>query len=132
MVLWGILILAVLAAGYVRLAPSDPAVWHVPLEFSADKDFRRGLVRIVEPGPDGLARMNKVVLETPRSKVLAGSVEAGHITYVVRSAAMGFPDYVTLQQTNNILVIYARSRFGRKDFGVNAARVTSWLNTLQM
>lgn len=131
MVLWVLLALAVIVVGYIRLAPSDPAVWHRPPEVTGDKDFKAGVTRLVRAGPDGLARLNEIALATPRTKVLAGSVEDGMITYVTRTAVMGFPDYTTVQQVGEDLKIYARQRFGRSDLGVNKARIERWLDALQ-
>lgn len=125
----GVLILAG-AALYFRLAPSDPAAWHVPLEFSGDKDFKRGVQRVLRPGSDGLIRFDAIARSTPRVSVLAGSAADGHVTYVVRSLIWGFPDYVTAQQDGDRLRIYARSRFGRSDFGVNRNRIETWLGAV--
>jgi hypothetical protein len=123
------IILAVLAGliGYVRLAPSDPAHWHVARDIARDRDLDGGVLRVVEAGPDGLARLDAVARTWPRTRVLAGSVEEGMITYVSRSALWGFPDYTTVRQVENRLEIFARLRFGRKDFGVNRKRTEAWL-----
>jgi uncharacterized protein (DUF1499 family) len=86
---------------------------------------------MVEVGADGLARLDVVARDTTRTLVLAGSVEEGMITYVTRSAVIGFPDYTTVQQDGDQLKVYARLRFGRSDFGVNHARVNRWLDALQ-
>ena len=44
---------------------------------------------------------------------------------------MGYPDYTTVQADpvpgGARLIIDARQRFGRGDFGVNAARIRAWL-----
>ena len=131
MLLWVILCVAVFAVGYVRLAPVDAAVWDKPLTFDTDRDMKRGVQRVVDTGPQGLARLDAIARATPRTTVLAGSVEAGRITYVTRTAVIGFPDYTTVEQDGDQLKIYARLRFGRSDFGVNGARVAAWLNALQ-
>lgn len=117
--------------GYVRLAPSSVARWHVAPNFTANKDFPGGAVRLVETGPDGLARLDILAHATNRTRILAGSVDEGMITYITRSAVIGFPDYTTVQQDADQLKIYARLRFGRSDFGVNHARISRWLNVLQ-
>lgn len=126
MALWLLVAVAVLLGGYIRLAPSDPDRWHVAPQ-GTDRDLPNGVVRVVETGSDGLARLSAIARATPRTRVLAGSVEAGMVTYVTRSLAFGFPDYTTAQQDGDTLRIYARSRFGRKDFGVNRERVTKWV-----
>ncbi|WP_406644330.1 DUF1499 domain-containing protein [Aliisedimentitalea scapharcae] len=133
-VMTGLLILfagVVIAFGYVRLAPSDPVFWHKLPEINADKDFKRGVIRVVETGPDGLARLSQIATESPRTKILAGSIGDGMITFVTRTRVVGFPDYTTVQQDGPHLKIYARSRFGRSDLGVNRNRVEAWIAALQ-
>lgn len=123
-------VLALLAV-YVRVAPSDPDKWHVAAAFDQNGDSANSARRILESGPDGLARFNEIALETPRTFVLAGSVADGSITYVTRSKLLSYPDYTTVQQVGDTLKIYARSRFGRKDFGVNTKRVETWIEALE-
>ncbi|GHF71568.1 DUF1499 domain-containing protein [Seohaeicola zhoushanensis] len=120
-------LLVVAAAAYIRLAPSDPARWHVPLTFDADQDSKYGVQRVVQTGPDGLARLDALIGKPP----LAGSVAEGHATYVVRTPFWGFPDYVTAQQDGDRLRIFSRLRFGRSDLGVNGRRVEQWLAVLK-
>lgn len=131
MVLWIALTLAVVALGYIRLAPSDPAVWHRPPEVTADADLKGGVRRRLLTGPEGLARLDAIIRATPRTRVLAGSVPEGMITYITRSRVFGFPDYTTVRQQGDLLEIYGRLRFGRSDLGVNRARVEGWLSALQ-
>lgn len=130
MVLWALIAVIIALGAYVRFAPSDPTRWHVAPEGS-ERDFKVGVVRTVETGPDGLARLDVIARETPRTTVLAGSVNEGMITYITRTKVFGFPDYTTVEQDGGTLRIYARLRFGRKDFGVNRDRVTGWLALLQ-
>ena len=130
MVLWLLIGVGLAMGAYIRLAPSDPVRWHVAPE-DAERDLKGGVVRVVETGPDGLARLDKIARATPRTSVLAGSLEEGMITYITRTKVFGFPDYTTVQQDGDTLRIYARLRFGRRDFGVNRDRVTQWLALLQ-
>ncbi|MEX0320324.1 MAG: DUF1499 domain-containing protein [Ruegeria sp.] len=129
-ILWLLLIGVILGAGYIRLAPSDPAEWHVAPQGETDRDFKGGILRVVQTGPDGLARFDAIARVAPRTKVLAGSVEEGMITYISRTKVIGFPDYTTAQQDGDNLRIHGRLRFGRKDFGVNKARVDGWLGQM--
>lgn len=140
-------VLAVLGAGlmlYIRLAPSDPARWHVD-PFEAPRPEGNGwLVRPeggnAAPGAvagspqEVLARLDAIARAWPRTRVLAGSVAAGRITYVTRSRLMGFPDYTSVAARpgpgGTALAIYARQRFGARDLGVNRARVEAWLAAL--
>ncbi|WP_170338272.1 DUF1499 domain-containing protein [Ruegeria arenilitoris] len=131
MVVW-LVVAAVVGLGlYVRLAPADPARWHVQVVAEADRDLPGGVIRVAQTGPDGLARLDQVARATPRTTVLAGSVDEGLITYVTRSRVFGFPDYTTAQQDGDTLRIYGRLRFGRRDFDVNRSRVDGWLAALQ-
>lgn len=156
---WGMavpwLVLATLAAvgAYVRLAPSDPSVWHidpsVALPAGGLPVTRPGaapqivttqntaVVRVEMPGsaPEVLARLDAIALATPRTTRLAGSPEQGRITWITRSAFWGFPDYTTAQaatpqQGSAEVILFARSRFGKSDLGVNAARLRDWLSRL--
>ena len=126
-----ILLGCLLALGaYVRLAPSDPALWHEMPEVTENKDFEGGVIRTGTAGPQGLSLLDRIIMSGPRTHVLAGSVESGMVTYVVRSKLWGFPDYVTARQVGDDLQIYSRLRFGRSDMGVNKARVEGWLSVL--
>ena len=136
-------VLAAMAA-YVRLAPVDPDRWHVDLETLARalgdqpaRELRVGRnsasVRL-EGDPDQLAaqlvRLDEVALGTARTRRIAGDPAQGWITWETRSLIFGFPDYTTAQIVEGALVVFARSRFGRGDRGVNAARLQHWLSRL--
>ncbi len=115
---------------WVRLAPSDPATWHrMPADLQV-ADLDNGAVRIIEAGTDDLARLDTIIRGTARTQVLAGSVEAGMITYVTRSVAIGFPDYTTIRLRDGQIEIFGRARYGASDLGVNAARIDGWLDAL--
>jgi hypothetical protein len=133
-VLAGVLVAGGLA---VRLAPHDPARWHVAPALPGDL----GPGRVITAGPGGavlrleaqpgagealLARLDAVAMATPRTARLAGSVAEGRITWITRSAVWGFPDYTTAARTGERIDVHARLRFGRSDLGVNAARLTAW------
>ncbi|MBE1284573.1 MAG: DUF1499 domain-containing protein [Rhodobacteraceae bacterium] len=125
-----ILAIAVVAVGYVRMAPSDTGRWHQMPEFSEDKNFKSGVMRVVDAGLDGLQRLDVIITQTPKTSVLDGSVAQGMVTYVTRSKVIGFPDYTTVRLDGDQLKIYARLRFGRSDMGVNKKRVDGWLAQL--
>ena len=119
-------------AAWVRFAPSDPARWHVPPDVSENEDLDGGVKRVVRgAGPDALARLDAIARATPRTQVLAGSVEEGMVTYVTRSAVWGFPDYTTVRQSGDTLRVHGRLRFGQSDFDVNRKRVDGWLAALR-
>jgi len=125
-----VLLAAVLGLGlYVRLAPSDPARWHVA---PPDGAIAPGAV-VALPGAarlhlagDGallLDRVGRVMAAMPRTSRLAGSVPEGRVTWVARSRLWAFPDYITAEARADGLHIHARLRFGRDDLGVNARRL---------
>lgn len=146
MILRGIAITAALlaagGAGYIRLAPSDPVIWHVAPPEAPFRDLPENRVQAVEGGAvlrlpaaraaaaDLLARLDAVALDSPRTTRLAGSPDEGRITWITRTAFWGFPDYTTAQAGPDGLRLFARQRFGRDDFGVNAARLQDWLKRL--
>jgi len=122
-----VLVLIVAALAFIRLAPSDPARWHQMPESITDRDLEGGAMRRVE---GDLATLDAIIRDTPRTRVLAGGVDQGMITYVTRSRVFGFPDYTTVRQREGMLEIYGRLRFGKSDLGVNAARIDGWLDRL--
>ena len=127
----GVALLAVIGlAGWVRLAPSDPARWHVAVNGQQDADFPGGVRRVLMGDRQAFVRLDAIIRATARTRVLAGSVSDGRVTYITRSAVWGFPDYTTVELRTDALVIYGRLRFGRSDFGVNRARVEGWLAAL--
>jgi hypothetical protein len=125
-------------AAYVRLVPSDPARWHVSPTVDVPWDTvqpGRGSatlrLSLAKGAPaDLLARLDALAMATPRTTRLAGSLEAGRITWITRSALWGFPDYTTAEVRPDGLYVLSRLRFGSEDMGVNAARLTDWLSRL--
>ena len=123
MMLWILAIIVVAMLAYIRLAPSDANRWHQPVVGAVNKDMAGGAIRVIDAGPDGLERLDTIARDLPRTTVLAGSVAEGRVTYVTRSQIIGFPDYTTVEQDGNTIRMFARLRFGRRDFGVNGARL---------
>lgn len=130
MVFFAIILLVVASLAWVRFAPSDPQVWNVDPKVTADQDLATGVRRRIDGGAEVMTRLHAIILETPRTEVLAGSPDAGRVTYVTRSKWMGFPDYATLQNDGDVLELWSRRRFGQNDLGVNKARVDNWLTQL--
>ncbi len=129
---------------YIRLVPSDPAVWHISVvtaEAPGQGDCAAGIKNVrggaraaclFAEGPDALlARLDRIALASPRTTRLAGTPQSGRITWITRSTLIGYPDYTTVEATptpaGTRLDIHARQRFGRTDFNVNAARLRNWL-----
>lgn len=131
MVFWLIVILIVGAVAWIRLAPSNPEVWHVDPRVTADQDLASGVRRRIPGGRDTFEDLNGIILATPRTERLAGTPQDDRITYVTRSKWMGFPDYTTIQlDPDGTIELWARLRFGQSDMGVNRARVEGWLGQL--
>ncbi|MEM6890746.1 MAG: DUF1499 domain-containing protein, partial [Pseudomonadota bacterium] len=108
---------------YIRLAPSDPARWHVPVAVRETTDLADGAVRVVPGGQAELHRLAQAMAAADRTRVLSGTVVDGRITYISRSRVFGFPDYTTLETSDGEVRAFARLRFGGSDLGVNAARL---------
>jgi uncharacterized protein (DUF1499 family) len=72
----------------------------------------------------------------PRTYVAAEYPERHQIHYVVRSKLMNYPDLVTVQVDDagaerSTVVIWSRSVYGHRDFGVNRKRTEAWLTALR-
>jgi uncharacterized protein (DUF1499 family) len=131
----------------IRGARDDPDIWHVdpttttrtgkpndalaaPVGTTrADPDIV--LTRLQKPARELLASLDAVARAEPRVKVVAGSTETGRITYMQRSAIIGFPDYISVTavetEAGSGLILWSRSRYGYSDLGVNQARLQRWL-----
>lgn len=120
---------------YVRLAAIDVAAWDVALNprpkvlgvASAEVVVLPNAAYVDVSGLD-LAALDAVAMAWPRTQRLVAT--EGRITWVTRTAFWGFPDFTTAQVGPDGLTIYARSRYGSQDFGVNAARLRAWLGSL--
>ena len=131
---WAIIVIILGGLAWIRLAPSDPAVWHVDPKVTADQDLAGGVRRRIAGGPDGTfvpSWTRTILATTPRTEVLAGSA-GGRDGDLCDAVAMdGFPDYTTVMKNDDVLELFARLRFGQSDMGVNKARVESWLDRLE-
>jgi hypothetical protein len=124
---------------FMRLVPSDPADWHIDMAapgFAPDPGWATfcpvpGARFAPSDVPGALDRLDMLALATPNTTRLAGSPADGHVTWLTRSTVMGYPDYTTAQILDTAdgprLCIVARQRFGVLDFGVNADRITGWM-----
>ncbi|WP_417242653.1 DUF1499 domain-containing protein [Celeribacter sp.] len=117
---------------YIRLAPVDAARWDVD-PFAAPDPGEGGdkcLIDTAMTPQEALGRLAQVAQATARTRLVAGSVEAGRMTYMTRSKLWGFPDFTTIEAravpTGAQVAILARLRFGKSDLDVNATRVATW------
>ncbi|MEM8570914.1 MAG: DUF1499 domain-containing protein [Pseudomonadota bacterium] len=147
LVLAGVIALAL----FFRLVSDDPLIWHVdPREAPSTgkpNEFRMHPDAVAQPSrvapspefpvtPSALAlALDAVALSEPRTKRIAGNPSDLAMTYVQRSAVMGFPDYISVQvlpggADTASIAVFSRSRFGYSDMGVNEARIELWLEAL--
>jgi uncharacterized protein (DUF1499 family) len=136
-----LIILAVIAAAvYFRAVPMPAETWHVDpsdaiAPASPNYELRQGATAPVIPAPmpDVAARLDAVA-EAEGARVIAGAAIDGFVTYIARSARMGFPDAVSVRLSpegdGTRMEIFSRSRFGYSDMGVNAARVARWIDAV--
>ena len=138
---WLVLMIAVSGLVYIRMAPDDlGGIHNIPSNTAVpgkQENYPNGIIiseRVMAPPQDLLQEFHKIITNTPRTKVLVGSVEEGMISYVTRSKVFGFPDYTTLRVTpeknHSRLTVYSRSRYGISDFKVNSRRLYRWMKTL--
>ena len=131
--------LAVVAAAiYFRLAPMPAETWHVDPATATAPDspnftLRRGADAIMLPdAPATVAARLAATAEGEGATLIAGALEDGFATYVVRSRLMGYPDAISIRLTGadggTRAEVFSRSRFGYSDMGVNAARVARWFD----
>ena len=137
-ILLAAVMLAVAFGLYVRLAPSEPAVWARPdmpdmnvgdyLEMSSFTAIR------VVAGPEVLDELTRIAEATFGTSILNKASGDDWLTFVTRSKLWGFPDYTSVRviEKNDafLLQIHGRLRFGKADIGVNKARITGWLDQL--
>ena len=79
-----------------------------------------------------------LALEEPRTKLVHGDAGNGQAEFVARSKLFRFPDRITVEVAGvpgegerSALAVYSRAVYGRRDFGVNQARVGRWLGILR-
>lgn len=145
---WGAIALAaavVAGMAYIRLSPNPPARWNVDPMTAGRPGMSNGYLLRPEGGDAAApvyhetaaqlaARIDQVARGWPRTQLLAGSVASGRMTYITRSRLMGYPDFTSIHVLKTpggaTFAAFARSRFGKSDFGVNKARLQGWLKRL--
>lgn len=88
------------------------------------------------PAAEIASRLKGVILAEPRIDWREEAAGGLRLEVVQRSRVFRFPDTVTIEilpldAARSTLAIYSRSRYGRRDFGVNRDRVESWLARLE-
>ena len=132
---------------FIRFAPLDPSRWHVEIATSDPPaagtcaanltlllNGARSTCLLPATPTEILIKLNTIALATPRTTRLAGTPEAGRVSWVTRSNLIGYPDIITAQVTTTAtgtrLDIFSRQVYGSGDWGVNAARLKTWLPRL--
>ncbi len=82
-------------------------------------------------------RWMTMIASQPRIETRKVDEEAMQYEFIQRTKIMRFPDIITvrfisLEQRRSTLAVYSRSRYGRRDFGVNKDRVRAWLEALAL
>lgn len=150
----GALAVASVSAG-IRLAPDDPTKWHqdpltvqapetpnwyrlLPADVSGETVPERDAAAPVFDVPTSSleSAFDEVAMGDGRVKVVEGSAAQGFVTYVQRSALMGYPDYVSVRfievdDATSTVALLSRSRYGSGDLGVNEKRVKRWIDATQ-
>lgn len=133
-----VVLLVLLFAVWVRVAPTDAAQWHRMPDSIPQSGSETGLnshIAVVRTADQTkIDRLFEAMGSTDRTVIIAGSREDHLVTYETRSKLMGYPDYTTVRLDRVAgeapiweIVLYARSRFGKGDMGVNKKRVDGWL-----
>lgn len=128
-----ILIALVLGLLYIRFAPIKVDRAHIiPDITNLDTDQAGSyLATLADQTPANFARLYGVISNTPRTVQIAGSVEAGHVSFVTRSLIMGFPDVTSIGiGEDGVIWVYGRLVYGHSDFNVNKTRIQNWLQSL--
>ena len=87
------------------------------------------------PAPRLYESVLAVAEREPRTFLASDDQPRLQAQFVVRSAWLNFPDLIVAQVNvagpdASTLVLYSRSVYGYGDFGVNRARVVTWLTAL--
>jgi uncharacterized protein (DUF1499 family) len=111
---------------YLVLPPDFPSTAAAPHRRSPVFDV--GVERLA-------AAWDAVIAEQPRVTPTRRDDAARQVEYVQRSRLFRFPDVITVKfiplgPDRSTLAVYSRSRYGRRDFGVNRRRVEAWLARL--
>ena len=82
-------------------------------------------------------RWMTMIASQPRVETRKADDAAMQYEFIQRTKLLRFPDIITvrfipLEQRRSTLAVYSRSRYGRRDFGVNKDRVLAWLEALAL
>ncbi|OCX62074.1 hypothetical protein BFP70_14395 [Thioclava sp. SK-1] len=129
-----IALVAAAVAIWVRVKPLPVAQYYMtqPMRPAGDYPMEGGFWAVRPGSQVELSALDGLILATPRTVHLAGSVAEGHISYVTRSAFWRFPDVTNLWLEQGKVNLRSHLVFGRGDLGVNRARIAQWLKAAGM
>ena len=81
-------------------------------------------------------RWMEMAAAEPRVRLISTAKDRQHLVYIQHSFFFRFPDIITVEflptgNRHSTLALLSRSRYGKGDFGVNAARVDAWIAKLK-
>jgi uncharacterized protein (DUF1499 family) len=138
-------ILVIAAAVFILLGP--PRIWAMFGNADlGDVDFAK-LARRDSPN-DALACLPRLCAARADVEVVQAAVSGepglervhadsgqGTLRFVQRSRLLGFPDTINVKvvpaQGGSAVLIYSRSQLGKRDMGVNRARVERWIGLIE-
>lgn len=129
---WMLALIAVSGLIYIRIAPLPEETYHLagpdrPLGTYRTENSFEAVLPVADDPQARLQAWADLVAAAPRARPLAGTVAEGHLSFVIRSRLIGFPDIVNLWLAEDALHIRSASVYGRSDLGVNRDRVQGWL-----
>ncbi|MGP1275025.1 MAG: DUF1499 domain-containing protein [Caulobacterales bacterium] len=121
---------------FSALEPPARPNWYLvlPQGFEARTEPHLRLQAEPAPGRELLDRLIKAGLADPRTKMTRQ--DGLQVEFEQKSAVWGFRDLITatvfeMAPGQHALAIYSRALMGHYDFGVNAKRITRWLDRYQ-
>lgn len=110
------------------MCPADPLICNLKAD-EASPTFSVDLARLRD-------RWMEMAAAEPRVRLVGTDKDRQHLVYIQHSFFFRFPDVITVEflATGNgrsTLALLSRSRYGKGDFGVNAARVGAWIAKLK-
>ena len=117
--------------------PSSPNIYFVcPAGFSAaEADLKAPIFN--KPLAVLIDTLVNIIQSMPRvTEITANSGNTAQLSYVQRTALMGYPDIITIEfigldENRSTLAMYSRSQYGYYDIGTNKRRITAWLSLLK-
>jgi len=110
------------------MCPADPLICNLKAD-EASPTFPVDPARLRD-------RWMEMAAAEPRVHLVGTEKERMHLAYIQHSFFFQFPDVITVEflptgNGHSTLALLSRSRYGKGDFGVNAARVDAWIAKLK-